>query len=351
MNWGYCITLQKMFLFSLFYVRPGFYRIEVSPSKTFIIDLENSTAFTFRESYPHYNFTVKRGFLQSLSTNLLKPHVHHFSVSESPLVIESEVPQTYTQWILPSTLCRSHNFMHNFGYSFKYTLDSTKFTTSCLFFSSAELKHFVTLNSNSRENTFTAKFVTDKSLNEGGYEAECVNATVCSVMMTKPFFIRLSMPPNKPFNLSVGITTTHYPIKPTACSAEVILELEDAKASNRIQWEKVISPECKNVDNEIAEVVEVLIEVIGLFIIVLLLMWMLGFISFRSLCLCNEQDIRFEGLKDDPHARVVNNPADSVTLNEGSSQPLEEGTTDKLIIQIDDEDDDIKIENDQITNL
>ena len=88
-----------MLLYSLFFVRPGFYHIDVDKDKEYIIDLENSTAFTFRNSYPHSNFVAKRGYLQSLSTNTLKEYVHHFSVSESPLILQSDVKQSFTQWV------------------------------------------------------------------------------------------------------------------------------------------------------------------------------------------------------------------------------------------------------------
>ena len=325
-----------MLLFSIFFVRPGFYHFEIDKNKEYIVDLENSTAFTFRDSYPHYPLTAKRGFLQSLSTNVIKEHVQYFSVSESPLILNSDYYQKFTQWILPSTLCRSHNFMHNFGYSFKYSIDSTKFTTSCLFFPQTDMKHYITLNSNSRENVFTAKFITDESLSRSGEEKSCINATVCSVLMTDPFFIRLSIPSNKPINLSVAITTLHYPLKPSACSAEVIMELEDAKTSNRTTWEKVNSPICKNISDEIAQVVELLIEVIGMFILTFIIFWIFGCINVRLLCTCNKQEMRFEGLKEDPHARIVDNPIDSVIMDEKDNS-VETSPTDQLIIQIEEE--------------
>ena len=336
-------------LFSLFFVRPGFYHIEIDKDKEYIVDLENSTAFTFRDSNPAFPFTAKRGFLQSLSTNQIKESVQYFSVSESPLILQSDYYQKFTQWILPSTLCRSHNFMHNFGYSFKYSLDSTKFTTSCLFFAKSEMKHYVTLNSNSREHIFTAKFITDESLARGDVDKICTNATVCSVMMNDPFFIRLSMPSNRPFNLSVGITTLHYPLKPSPCSAEVIMELEDAKTSNRTDWEKVNSPICKNIQDEFAQVTEVLVGTFALFILVFIIFWIFGCINIKSLFTSNKQEMRFEDLKEDPHARIVDNPVDSVILDEKDNS-IETSPTDQLIIQIE-EDEDNNMSNKEDQNI
>lgn len=162
-------------LFLIFFIRPGFYRITLFPNKHHTLDLQKSSAFTFRESYPYYSIEASKGYYQNLASYTINSFTRFFSVSDSPLVLKSDLKQSLVQWIMPSSICKSNGIMHHYGLSYKYKMNFTDSEPKCLFFSESSNKKYITFNTNSRQDTFTAEFYTDSSLNKKRLKISCQN--------------------------------------------------------------------------------------------------------------------------------------------------------------------------------
>jgi len=301
-----------MFLFLVSIVKQGFFRFGVNPSKLFSVDLENLTAFTFRETVPNYEFSAKRGFLQQIHPHIFPSEVSYFSTTGTPLVIESQKEQNFSQWIIPSHMCRTHNYLHRFPFFYQYKLDSSKFTSSCLFFNDPDTKHFISLSSNSRNHTFSAHFFTSKSLLSETHAKSCTKASNCIVTMTDPFFIKLTLTENKPFNITVSMKSLHLPAERHNCSAEIIMELEEAVSNPIVKWEKVMAPICSDIYENVPSFFLLTLESLCAFMFVLLILKFAGCFTIKNALCSGNEDLRFNELRDNPIATPVINPVDSV---------------------------------------
>lgn len=322
-------------LFCLSYVRPGFYHITVHPNQDYVLNAYNSSVFTFRESYPYYTITAKRGYLQNIPKYSIKSNTKYFSCSDSPLVLQSELKQTFLQWIVPSSICNSNGLIHNYGLSYKFGIDSVNSSSHCIFFKETSHKRYITMNTNSRKHLFTAEFYTDDSLNHNEPAKSCVNATVCSVMMSKPFFIRVELSQLQKFNLKVQITTLNISVKQNTCSTEIIHEIDDGSINNITKWKNIRDESCISFSQEIGKVQESLLEIIGVFLVMFILLVIFKFVNIRQFCCGFRSEFRFDGLANNRHLRELENPAD--TIHAPSPPPLNDSTTDHLVINVEDD--------------
>ena len=289
-------------------IRPGLYNIFLTNLNDYLVDLENFTAITIRNFDSIYNFTARRGNNQQLSHHLIKPSVKYFSISDSPLILSTENNQSLTQWIIPSNLCRNHNYIHNFSFKYFYNIESSKFTTSCLFFSNFNSKHFISINSNNRNHTFTAQFYTSSSLNRDTSSKICNKTTSCYISMIEPFFIKLSLQNNKYFNLSIEMITSNFLNYNQNCNSEIINELEEAKYSNIMKWDKIFNQKCEKPFELFFYKLNLIFQTFLILLFILLILHCFDFINCYSLFGFNSEEQRFFELKDNPIANQVENP-------------------------------------------
>ncbi|EAX88679.1 hypothetical protein TVAG_316570 [Trichomonas vaginalis G3] len=153
-------------------------------------------------------------------------------------------------------------------------------------------------------------------------------------MMSKPFFIKLSLKSAKKFLLNVQITTLNISINKNLCSAMTINDISQLELQNSTHWTNAQDEQCISIRQELRKVQESILEIIGVFTTIFLLLFAFRFIN-TSFCCSRNSEPRFNDLMmNNLNIHEISNPVDNISPKVSQ---LVGSSTDKLVITVDDD--------------
>lgn len=279
------VTVYSKILILLLFLsilHPGLQKIHINKDPTTIC-AENYTVFSFRSTTTHNT-------LDSTLQSAIPPHkphdyvikqtAHHFEIANECLTLSGPEEEDINQWVIPTDLCSSMNIVNVYGYSYNYDLYITSEENYCMFFSSFDSKHHLSLIS--RGTNFTAEYYTSETLFSKSKPLSC-KSTVCHHTANVPYFVRLTSKSKKANPVSVSLVSLQFPVFYTNCRVEQIQPLEHIDGT-RIKFPGASSFKCFNLVDEIrVQVINVGILISSIFL-VLLLFHIFGMINVFTLC-------------------------------------------------------------------